>query len=404
MTSEPAQARPPLPGSPPGSPSGPLPRSLRVALAVLAVAYFFVGTTSLGVVGLVAEMSAGLGVGNSSIAGLVTIFAVVYAVAAPMGQALLGNVARRRLIAGGVTLIALSCFVCALAPDYLTVALSRVGMALGAALTGATASAAGAAMVPPDQRAKALAAVFTGLTVSSVMGMPLASWLGQTFGWRTAWGVMGCAALMVAPVVLMVMDDRNRGQRATLAAMIGVMGDRALALSISTTALQLMGQFITYGLLAVWLVQVAQAPHHLVPVLLFCFGIGGVLGNQASFWVSARLGPEGTVTACLCTVIAALSILWVLPPVLWLIVPVMMVWSAAGLMVMAPLQTRLVRLGPEVSNLSLALNASAVYVGMSVGSAISAVAYESVGIGVLPLLTACGIGTALLAFRASLVR
>ena len=377
---------------------------VRTALIVLAIAYFFVGATSLGVIGLVAEMSAGLGVRESAIAGLVTIFAVVYAVAAPLAQAVLGGIARRRLIAAGVTLLAASCFLCAIAPDYWTAAASRVGMALGAAITGPTASAAGAAMVPPEGRARALAAVFTGLTVASVMGMPLASWLGQTFGWRVAWVVMGCAALAIAPVVLRVMDDTNRGSRATLAVLLSVMRDRALALSISTTALQLMGQFITYGLLAVWLVQVAEAPHHLVPLLLFCFGIGGVLGNQISSIVAGRLGPEGTVTACLVTVILALSVLWLLPPVLWLIVPSMMVWSAAGLMVMAPLQTRLVRLAPEKSNLSLALNASAVYVGMSIGSAISAVAYETVGIGVLPVLTALGIGLALLAFRTSLVR
>ena len=376
---------------------------VRIALIILAIAYFIVGTTSLGVIGLVAEMSAALEVRASAIAGLVTIFAIVYAVTAPLAQAVLGGIARRKLIAGGVMLMALSCFLCAAAPDYWTVAASRVCMALGAALTGPTASAAGAALVPPEHRARALAAVFTGLTVASVFGMPMASWLGQTFGWRMAWAIMGVAALTIVPFVLMAMDDRNRGQRATLANMIAVMRDRALALSISTTALQLMAQFITYGLLAVWLVQVAGAAHHMVPVLLFCFGIGGVVGNQLSSHIVARLGPEGTVTACLGTVAAAVALMWLLPPAIWLILPLMVAWSAAGLMVMAPLQTRLVRLDPANANLSLALNASAIYVGMSVGSAISGVAYEMLGLEVLPLLTAIGMVLALIAFRASLV-
>lgn len=377
---------------------------VRGALIILAIAYFIVGTTSLGVIGLVAEMSAALEVRASAIAGLVTIFAIVYAVTAPLAQAVLGGAARRKLIAGGITLMALSCFLCAAAPDYWTVAASRVCMALGAALTGPTASAAGAALVPPEQRARALAAVFTGLTVASVFGMPMGSFLGQTCGWRVAWAVMGMAALGIVPFVLMAMDDGNRGQRATLAAMVSVLRDRALALSISTTALQLMAQFITYGLLAVWLVRVAGAAHNMVPFLLFSFGIGGVVGNQISSHVVARLGPEGTVTACLGSVVAAVALMWLSPPVLWLILPLMVAWSAAGLMVMAPLQTRLVRLDPANANLSLALNASAIYVGMSVGSAISGVAYETVGISVLPLLTAVGMAFALAAFRASLVR
>ena len=54
-----------------------------------------------------------------------------------------------------------------------------------------------------------------------------------------------------------------------------------------------MAQFITYGLMAVWLVQVAGAAHHMVPVLLFSFGIGGVVGNQISPMVVGRLGPDG---------------------------------------------------------------------------------------------------------------
>ena len=118
--------------------------------------------------------------------------------------------------------------------------------------------------------------------------------------------------------------------------------------------------------------------------------------------MNRSLALGGALSALM--VIAALVTMWLLPPVLWLIVPVMMLWSAAGLMVMAPLQTRLVALSPERANLSLALNASAIYVGMSVGSAISAAAYESVGIAVLPVLSALGILAALLAFRASLVR
>lgn len=375
---------------------------VRGALTVLAIAYFFVGATSLGVIGLVVEMSADLDVRASAIAGLVTIFAIVYAVSAPLSQALLGGFARRKLIAGGVTLMALSCFLCAIAPDYWTAAASRVGMALGAALTGPTASAAGAALVPPEQRAKALAAVFTGLTIASVFGMPMASWLGQTFGWRTAWTIMSIGALAIVPFILMSMDDRNRGQRATLANMITVMRNRALALSISTTALQLMAQFITYGLLAVWLVQVIGAAHHMVPILLFSFGIGGVFGNLVSSAIVARLGPERTVSACLGTVTVAVLAMWLAPPVVWMIVPLMIAWSAAGLMVMAPLQTRLVGLDPANANLSLALNASAIYVGMSAGSAISGLAYETLGLEVLPLLTAIGMACALLAFRASL--
>ena len=98
-----------------------------------------------------------------------------------------------------------------MAGDYATVAASRATMALGAALAGPTASAAAASMVPPERRAQALATVFAGLTLSTVFGVPLASFLGQTFGWRSAWVAIGLAALLVAPLVLLAMDRTNRG-------------------------------------------------------------------------------------------------------------------------------------------------------------------------------------------------
>ena len=126
---------------------------LRFALIALAAAYFFIGATSLSIIGLVPEMSADLGVTPASIASLVTIFALVYAVAAPGLQAALGGFSRAKLVSAGLVLVALSCFGSAMAGDYATVAASRATMALGAALAGPTASAAAASMVPPERRA-----------------------------------------------------------------------------------------------------------------------------------------------------------------------------------------------------------------------------------------------------------
>ncbi len=381
-------------------PPGPVGR----ALLVLSSAYFFIGTTSLSVIGLVAEMGEALDVSAASIAALVTIFAVVYAVAAPGLQALLGGFARRKLIAGGLLLVAISCFVCAIASDYTIVAVSRVGMAVGAALTGPTASAAAAGLVPPERRGQALAAVFAGFTISTVLGIPAASFLGQTIGWRWAWFAIGAAALCVMPFVLLVLPQSNRGERATLRILLGILRDRAIALSVSTTALQIAGPFTTYALLAAWFVEHLGAPRSYVPPALLIFGLGGVAGNALASVVEPRLGAERTIQICLFLMGAALLSMWLLPawPLLALIPT--LIWAATGLMIMAPLQSRLVRLSPERANLSLALNASAVYVGMSVGSALAGIIYTASGAGALPLASVLIVGVAWVVFRLSLVR
>lgn len=375
-----------------------------LVLAALGAAYFFIGATSLGVIGLVPEMAGGLAVSPAAIGALVTVFAIVYAIAAPVLQAFLGAVQRRTLITVGVLMMALSCFLSAVAQDYWILALSRVGMALGAALAGPTASAAAAALVAPEHRGRALAAVFTGLTVSTVLGVPLASWLGQAVGWRWSWAVMGIMALPVALCVWTLLDPSNRGQRATLSALVGVMRDRALALSISTTAVQLHAQFITYGLLAVWLIEVAGFDRSQIPPLLFLFGISGVAGNALSPMIAGLVGPERAVQFCLGVMSAVVLAMWIAPDISWAVALMLVLWSIAGLMVMAPMQTRLVRLSPERAGLSFALNASAVYVGMSVGSAVGAAVLSTYGPEPLPLLTALFGIAALLVFRAGLER
>ena len=377
---------------------------LRFALIALAAAYFFIGATSLSIIGLVPEMSADLGVTPASIASLVTIFALVYAVAAPGLQAALGGFSRAKLVSAGPVLVALSCFGSAMAGDYATVAASRVTMALGAALAGPTASAAAASMVPPERRAQALATVFAGLTLSTVFGVPLASFLGQTFGWRSAWVAIGLAALLVAPLVLLAMDRTNRGTKASVAALIAVMRDRALALTIATTALQICAQFITYALLTIWLLDHLGTPASLVPVALLVFGIGGVVGNALATPIERRLGPETTVRLCLIVLALALLGLWFSTPWPALILVLAFLWSASGLMIMAPLQSRLVRLAPEAVNLSMAMNASAIYVGMSAGAALSGVFFTQFGLANLPLISVIAAVLALLVFQASLVR
>ena len=377
---------------------------LRFALIALAAAYFFIGATSLSIIGLVPEMSADLGVTPASIASLVTIFTLVYAVAAPGLQAALGGFSRAKLVSAGLVLVALSCFGSAMAGDYATVAASRVTMALGAALAGPTASAAAASMVPPERRAQALATVFAGLTLSTVFGVPLASFLGQTFGWRSAWVAIGLAALLVAPLVLLAMDRTNRGTKASVAALIAVMRDRALALTIATTALQICAQFITYALLTIWLLDHLGTPVSLVPVALLVFGIGGVVGNALATPIERRLGPETTVRLCLIVLALALLGLWFSTPWPALILVLAFLWSASGLMIMAPLQSRLVRLAPEAVNLSMAMNASAIYVGMSAGAALSGVFFTQFGLANLPLISVIAAVLALLVFQASLVR
>jgi DHA1 family inner membrane transport protein len=379
---------------------------VRRALYALGAAQFVVGATSLGVIGLVEEMRDALGVSTAAIAGLVTVFALVYALAAPGLQAVIGHLPRRGLVVGAMTLSAASCGLCALAQDYQTVVIARIGMALGAALIGPTAAAAAASMVTPERRSGALAVVFGGLTLATVLGIPLTSWLGHAFGWRLAWGAIGAAALLAAPAVWLAMPGGGRGARSNLAALAAVLVRRPFALSITATMVMFTGGFATYALLAVWLLEAAGVARDALPGALLAYGIVGVAGNVASGPLSRRLGPDGVVTLTLAVVTLAALALWAAAGSAagsaWAIWPPLMAMGAFWIMFNAPMQAHLIGLNPAQAPLALALNASALYVGMAAGSALGGAVYAAMGAGPLPLVTAFGVAMSLLVFRSAL--
>ena len=148
------------------------PAQATAALWALALAYFTMGTSSIAVVGLVSNMAADLRVSKPDVAVLITVFAITFALAAPLLQVAAGSLARRTLLLGGLVVMAAGCALSALAPTYGGVVAARVLMALGAAAVGPVASSLGAGLVPPERQGQALAVVFGGMTLASVLGLP----------------------------------------------------------------------------------------------------------------------------------------------------------------------------------------------------------------------------------------
>lgn len=364
------------------------PRTPAIALAALGAAYFLIGVASLGAVGMVVEMSAALDVAPSAIAGLVTVFALLYAVAAPAAQTLIGHVARRDVIAGGLLCVAAGCALSAVAQDYETVVASRLIMAVGAAATGPTLTAAAASMVPAEDRARALAIVFGGMSIASVAGIPLASQLAQSFGWRWAWGALAVAAVLAAPVIRGMLPAANRGARASLAALGEVLGDRTAAMTIAVTGLAITAQFSTYALVAIWLVEAADQPVGLIPPALLACGLGGVIGNVCGAMSSRAFGESVTCMICLLGSLACMISMPVAAGHPAAALTVLALWSGLSMGYMAPVQSLLVAQTGDRAPLALALNGSAVYLGMAGGSVVAAVGYEALGAAPLPLVSA----------------
>ncbi|MEM7023468.1 MAG: MFS transporter, partial [Pseudomonadota bacterium] len=177
--------------------SRPVTSRPRAALWALSLAMFAVGTASLIVLGAGQEMTDDLGVAPGSAGWLMTTFAATFALAAPLAQWLLaGQWPQSRIVLAGLLLLAGSLFWAALAQSFGILILTRAFAAMGGAMIAPTSAALAVTLVPADHRARALATVFAGFTLASVLGVPLGTWLSLSLGWRGAMAAIGCVALI----------------------------------------------------------------------------------------------------------------------------------------------------------------------------------------------------------------
>ncbi|GAA2462137.1 MFS transporter [Streptomyces mauvecolor] len=375
-------------------------RSSTPALLALSLGYFSLGTISLAVVGLNGPIGDDLHVAPARVGFLVTVFALTFALFAPAAPILLRRWNRKRVLLLGIGLLTVGAALGALAPNYGFLAVTRVVGAMGAAVFGPGASAAGSLIVPPERRQRALATVFAGMTAAAVLGVPLASFLGGSLGWRPA--MLGVAALSALGCLLVAVyvPEIPSGEPPTIKAYRDTLRTPAALSTVSTTLLFMAAQFTVYGIAGAYLKDRFGASSGLISVTLLAFGVIGVLGNASSPRIAEKLGGSRTITIAVAGLAAGFVLLLVAPhsePGL----VVFAIWAFFSQMYQAPQQARLVDLLPTQPGLILAMNAAALYLGMSLGSFIGSALLPGMGAGPIPAVALVILAVAALAHASS---
>jgi DHA1 family inner membrane transport protein len=363
----------------------------RVSLISLSFAYFVVGTSSLCVIGLVPVISADLGVAAPDIAILVTVFALTFAIVAPTGQVVLKRFNRAQILLLGLALIAIGMGVGAAAPNYQMLFASRIILGVGGALVSPMCSAIGSEMTVPELQGRAMALVFSGLAVSTVVGVPLTAYLGTLFGWRLVMGLIAALALLSIILVAVKVRDSQVGGATKFEHLFALLGQRQTGLAILTAFLQMGAMFCTYALIAPYLISRYAMSTELVSLYLMLYGACGLLGNVFVGRISDRIGPLKTLLLSMVGSIVGILFVWGLGYTAFLALVGMCVWSAFGMMFHAPQQHRIANMSREHRGLMMALNASALYLGMSVGAWLSREVYVGLGYEFLPLASVGGL-------------
>ncbi|MBR9881316.1 MAG: MFS transporter [Gammaproteobacteria bacterium] len=346
-----------------------------IALFALTLSAFAIGTTEFVIVGLVPTIAQDLGVSLPSAGLLVSLYAAGVAVGAPVLTALTGRFNRKWVLLGLMTLFIAGNLLAWQAPGYGSLITARILTGLAHGVFFSIGSTIATSLVAKDKEASAIAIMFTGLTVALVTGVPLGTWIGQTFGWRATFLVVSALGLLaLIGSALLIPGNLKRSAPATLGQQLKVLTHPRLLLVYAITILGYGGTFTAFTFLAPILEQTTGFAPSMVSLIMLVYGASVAIGNLYGGRLADRLGPIPALTLIFAGLVAILLVLSVSAVHPIAAVLTILVWGAFAFGNVPGLQVYVVKLAeryvPEAVDVASGLNIAAFNIGIALGSVV----------------------------------
>jgi DHA1 family inner membrane transport protein len=338
-------------------------------LLALAIGAFGIGVTEFAPMGMLPAIATDLGVSIPSAGLLVSAYAMGVLIGAPLMTLTTARVPRRTLLIALMGIFTVGNLLAALADSYTTLLLARVLTSFNHGAFFGVGAVVAASVVAPEKRAGAVAGMFLGLTIATIGGVPLATWVGETIGWRTAFfGIAGLGAFAMLSLRL-ALPDLPGAQSGNMLAEVKVLGRAAVLKALGLTVLGSSAMFTVFTYIAPILREEAHASTGFVTGMLVLFGIGMTIGNIWSGRAADR-APDRTLIIGLGLLTAVLLVFaetmrWPLPAA-----AAILVWGFASFAIVPPLQMRVMEAAGDAPNLASAMNIGAFNLGNAIGAAL----------------------------------
>jgi DHA1 family inner membrane transport protein len=339
------------------SDTGNTMRKTTWVLFALAVGAFAIGTTEFATMSLLPMFAHDLGIDAPTAGHVISAYALGVVVGAPVFAVLGARLPRRTLLTLLMGMFALANGLSALAPNYHWMLFFRFlsGLPHGAYL--GVAALVATTLVPENRRTVAVGRVFLGLTFATIIGVPLANWLGQAIGWRWSLGLVALLGVLTMTLVWFMAPADPAHPDSSPLRELGALRRTQVWLTLGIGAIGFGGMFAVYTYLANILGQVTGVSVQSVPFVLSVFGVGLTVGNIVVpiFADRALIRTTGVV---LVWNALALALFPLMAGNVWTIsVDVFLIGVGGALATL--LQTRLMDVADDAQGLAAALNHSA---------------------------------------------
>ncbi|MEV6696759.1 MFS transporter [Streptomyces sp. NPDC051453] len=380
-----------------------------LALLALAVGAFGIGTTEFVMMGLLPNVADDLHISIPSAGHLVSAYALGVVIGAPLLAALTARMPRRRVLVALMVLFVAGNAVSAAAPDYHLLMAARFVSGLPHGAFFGVGAVVATSLVAPERKARSVSLMFLGLTVANVIGVPIATLMGQQLGWRATFlavSAIGLAA--ITALLLLVPADHGHGETGGLRGELKALGSLPVWLSLGTTVAGFGALFAAYSYVTPMLTGAAGFAEASVTLLLALFGVGATAGNLLGGRLADR-SLRGTLFGGLVSLGVVLALFPVLMRAEWSAAVAVVLLGTAAFITGSPLQLMVMEKASAAPSLASSANQAAFNLANAGGAWIGGLALAA-GFGLTSpavagaALAVLGIGVAGVAYGVDLRR
>lgn len=349
-----------------------------IAMFAMALGGFGIGTTEFVAMGLLSLIAADFGISEDQAGHIISAYALGVVVGAPLITTLTGSIPRRRL-----ALILMAAFVIGnglsvFAHSYEMLLVSRFIAGLPHGAYFSVTALIAASMAPNGKRGKSVALVGMGLSIATVIGVPVAQWLGTTFGWNTAFEMVAAIGIVTFVALWFTVPHMTLMPATKPLTELGALVNSQVLFTLGIGTVGFGGMFAVYTYISWTLTENAGFNESLMWIPLMVYGIGMVIGTYIGGLLADR-NLEFTIVGTLLTLVVVLSLFYVSSHHVVLGIINFGAIGMLGSILVPSLQTRLMDVAGDAQSLAAALNHSALNManaaGAAVGGAVIAAGY-----------------------------
>jgi DHA1 family inner membrane transport protein len=342
---------------------------LNYGLLALALGAFGIGVTEFAPMGLLPVIATDLGVSIPTAGLLISAYAMGVVIGAPLMTLTTGGVPRRTLLIALAGIFTIGNLLAAVSTGYGMLMAARILTSFNHGAFFGVGSIVAASLVPAERRAGAVAAMFMGLTIANVVGVPLATWAGDHLGWRASfWGVSALGVVTMAALRL-TLPALPAPQGGNAMAELRVLTRGPVLGALGLTVVGSSAMFTVFTYITPILRDVTHGSLGYVTAMLVTYGVGLTIGN----WLGGRFADRSidrTLIVTLASLAAILAAFALLMPFKVPTAILIFLWGIASFALVPPLQIRVMQAAADAPNFASAMNIGAFNLGNAIGAAV----------------------------------